>query len=263
MVHNSLTKLTFNINKSDDVVSELNKIFNNDLTIYSYIVFNKGDTYNINIQICENDSCNTICCKDCLLKIRNVLNNNDKVLIFEQPPLDIIVNMFKPYISKLSRKFSSQWLKLEYDDIFQTGMMSMVKLYKQGYYLNKFIIARSFQNDILLQLRHFRNEPIIVSIDTCFNNELSNDNELTYGDIIVDTKDLNEREDKENSEYVKSVFDEMKDIIVDKYGPRTFDKLYNDYSKKHTDNFSRKTMQTLKTYLEKMNINRHSFDKYL
>ena len=55
----------------------------------------------------------------------------------------------------------------------------------------------------------------------------------------------------------------MKDIIVDKYGPRTFEKLYNDYSKKHTDNFSRKTMQTLKTYLEKMNINRHSFDKYL
>ena len=55
----------------------------------------------------------------------------------------------------------------------------------------------------------------------------------------------------------------MKDIIVDKYGPRTFDKLYNDYSKKHTDSFSRKRMQTLKTYLEKMNIKRHSFDKYL
>ena len=30
-----------------------------------------------------------------------------------------------------------------------------------------------------------------------------------------------------------------------------------------TNNFNRKTMQTLKTYLEKMNINRHSFDKYL
>ena len=58
-------------------------------------------------------------------------------------------------------------------------------------------------------------------------------------------------------------YDEMKDIIVDKYGQRTFEKLYNDYSKKHTDNFSRKTMQSLKTYLEKMNIKRHSFDKYL
>ena len=264
MVHNVLTKLTFNINKSNDIVKEVKELFENDLQVYSYIVFNKEKEYSIVFYVCDNDKYNTISCKNCLNNVLNALNteNKNKVLTFEQSSLENIVTMFKPYISKLAKQYSNKWLKLEYDDAFQTGMLILVKLYSQGYYLNKFIIARTFQNEILMQLRKFKNEPIMVSLDASFNND-NNDDDLLYNDIVSDISDIEERDKKENLCYINDVFNELKNIVIKKYGQRTFDKLYRDYSNGHTDIFSRKTMQSLKTYLNKMNINQHSFDKYL
>ena len=264
MVHNVLTKLTFNINKSNNIVEEVKDLFDNDLQVYSYIVFNKEKEYSIVFYVCDNDKYNTISCKNCLNNVLNALNteNKNKVLTFEQSSLENIVTMFKPYISKLAKQYSNKWLKLEYDDAFQTGMLILVKLYSQGYYLNKFIIARTFQNEILMQLRKFKNEPIMVSLDASFNND-NNDDDLLYNDIVSDISDIEERDKKENLCYINDVFNELKNIVIKKYGQRTFDKLYRDYSNGHTDIFSRKTMQSLKTYLNKMNINQHSFDKYL
>ena len=264
MVHNVLTKLTFNINKSNNIVEEVKELFDNDLQVYSYIVLNKEKEYSIVFYVCDNDKYNTISCKNCLNNVLNALNteNKNKVLTFEQSSLENIVTMFKPYISKLAKQYSNKWLKLEYEDAFQTGMLILAKLYSQGYYLNKFIIARTFQNEILMQLRKFKNEPIIVSLDASFNND-NNDDDLLYNDLVSDISDIEERERKENLCYTNDVFNDLKDIVIKKYGQRTFDKLYRDYSNGHTDTYSRHTMQSLKTYLEKMNINRHSFDKYL
>lgn len=264
MVHNVLTKLTFNINKSNNIVEEVKELFDNDLQVYSYIVFNKEKEYSIVFYVCDNDKYNTISCKNCLNNVLNALNTNNKskVLTFEQSSLENIVTMFKPYISKLAKQYSNKWLKLEYEDAFQTGMLILTKLYSQGYYLNKFMIARAFQNEILMQLRKFKNEPIIVSLDASFNDD-NNDDDLLYNDIVSDISDIEERERKENLCYINDVFNELKNIVIKKYGQRTFDKLYRDYSNGHTDIFSRKTMQSLKTYLNKININQHSFDKYL
>lgn len=262
MTHNVITKMTLNVNKQSDYNNILKEMFDTDDYIYSYIVFNKEDKYVVNFYISENEKYNRIKCrnvyKDIVDKIKN--NSGDKILTFGQPDLELMLKMYYPYVVKLSKHHYSKWsTKFEYEDLLQIGFLTMIKLYKQGYYLNKYLIARSFQNEVYIELRKDKNAPIIVNLDDTFCD--AKDSELKYVDIIADTSP-NCEELITNSDYTNKVFSDIKEIIVTRYGPRRFEQLLNDYGNKRTTQDTRLLLRNVKKLLASKQITIETFDKY-
>lgn len=262
MTHNVITKMTLNVNKQSDYNTTLKELFDNDDFIYSYIVFNKEDKYVINFYVSENEKYNTIKCRNVYVDIVNkIKTNNDKIITFGQPDLELMLKMYYPYLVKLSKHHFNRWSsKFEYEDLLQIGFMTVVKLYRQNYYLNKYLIARSFQNEVLIELRKSKNAPPIVNLEDVFGD--ARDGELKYIDVIADESPIAE-ETVSNSDYINKVFLDIKEIIVTKYGNRQFEQLLNDYANKRTTQDSRLMLRNVKKLLAKKEITIQTFNKYL
>lgn len=271
MTYNTLTTSSFKIYKDKDI--EYNKAIVLDLFkdidfIYSYIIKSTLEKNRaaliIKFTISENIKHNTIKSINMLNKIIELLNNDIKtndVVAYEQPNLNIIFKVYNKFIVKIAKKQSLMW-HLEFDDVYQLCALSIIKLHKKNYFLNRYIIDKTCKNDILLSIRKNRNMPIIESLD----NVISNDNidNIRYADIIEDVERRYEFDDKINTEINKEVFNKVKEIIINKFGERKFDKLYKDYTNGHTDSISLTMMYKIRRYMKQRNITMKSLegDKY-
>lgn len=168
-----------------------------------------------------------------------------------------MLELFSPYLIKLSKYHYSRWKTyFDYEDILQEANLVLLTLYRQGYYINKFLLARSVSNAINMKLRKRRNEAETIYLDDVFNGSDS-DKGLTIGDTIEDETQHIE-EDYCNECYNKCLYDKVKEIIVVRYGPRTFDQLLSDYGGQHTTSITRRSMQIIKQYFKQRNITKQT-----
>ena len=183
-----------------------------------------------------------------------------KCICFGQPPIEILVQQYQPMIQKMARRLNANWKQFEYDDLVSVGTMIMVQLYKKGYYLNKSLIWTSFNNEILVQCRKFKYQPITVSIYDKVKSDVKIDSEeLRYGDMIEDESYINEKEQEDEQQLEKYIFEQVKEIVIDKIGQRQWDQLWRDYSKGHASVSSRASMRRLKGYFNELGLTRQDF----
>lgn len=248
------------------VEKTVNDLFQNIDQVYSYFVGRKNDI--IVIKVCQSatDEYNTIdkfLVKDDIITkiIDYIITLSDaKCIAFGQPPLDLIILLYKPMLDKMADKINVQWPRYEHEDLVSIGYYSIVKLYKQGFYLNKALIWTTFNNEVLLENRKRRNEPDFLSLDTSMKRDVKiDDEELTYGDLMKDETYEEEKEQEDEQQLEKYVFDEVKSIIIDKIGQRQWDRLWRDYSKEHTSVATRQCMNRLKGYFKELGLTRQDF----
>ncbi len=261
MTYNTLTTLSFKLYKDNDLTTNQNiieDILNEVDYIYSYII--KSNIENnrviliIKFTISENIKHNTVKSISMCNKIIDLLINDieiNKIIAFEQPTLNIVFQVYNRFIAKIAKQHSDIW-HLEYDDVYQICALSIVKLYNKNYFLNKYIIEKTCRNDVLCSIRKNINKPIIESLDQVIKND--NTEAIRYCDVIEDEKSKYMYEEQINNDAINKMFLEIKQILINKFGERKFDKLFRDYSNGSTDTISRTMMQKVKIYLKKRNI---------
>ena len=274
MADNITNKLVQRISAThtdDEIKSQLHAVLDELETIYSYLIYAKYKEeklvgWQIEYTVSQNDKYNTLQSSVIIDEIFAILKeSNEKkvsnVIGYKQPCLDIQIQLFEPLINKLALKQCQRWHQLEFDDACQICKMTMLNLYRKGYYLHSTLVERCYNNDILMSIRKDKNKPEIVSIDTVVHQDGDN-SPLTIGDMIPDTSAEEEENRKDDEDLVKLVFSQVKEIIIELIGERQFEQLMRDYGNKHTTTWSRKKMQQLKDKFKKMGISWESFNKY-
>lgn len=274
MAENITNKLVqrISVNHTDEEIkSQLHTVLDELETIYSYLIYAKYKAeklvcWQIEYTISQTDKYNTL--HSCIVveEIFAVLKeSNEKkvsnVIGYKQPSLDIQIELFEPLINKLALKQTQRWPQIEYEDACQICRMTMLNLYRKGYYLHPTLVERCYNNDILSSIRKDKNKPEIISIDKVVHHDGDN-TPLTIGDMLPDTQAEEDAEQKDAEEFIQLVFGQVKEIIVELIGERQFEQLMRDYGNKHTTSWSRKKMQQLKDKFKQMGINWESFNRY-
>lgn len=234
--------------------------------IKSHYINNQLSYWQFECEVCTDNTYNTFkkedCIHDTLIAITNDVQDGKYIILFKQPSLEMQIKMYMPYIKKLAQIQSQRWKTLEYDDLYSTCTFVIIKLYKRGYYLNKWLIKKSFENEVLLQLRKFKNVPEILSLEQItFTND--NNEPVKLEDMIEDKQANINIQDEEESQLIHAIFLKVKEIIVTDIGERQFDQLLRDYGNKHTTNWSRKQMQIIKQKFSKDNITKMTFINFM
>jgi hypothetical protein len=114
--------------------------------IYAYFVGRKNDLITIRIHCSTVDEYNTFDKCDVIETILSsiidylVALTKVKCICFGQPPLDLLVELYQPMLVKMAHKIHNQWNMFEIDDIVSMANLTVVKLYRQGYYIHKQLI---------------------------------------------------------------------------------------------------------------------------
>lgn len=255
----------------DEAYSQLDALLANApkicrFVIKSHYTNNKLSYWQFECGVCTDSAYNTFTKEDCihdtLIAIANDKQDGKYIILFKQPPLEMQIKMYIPYIKKLAQIQSQRWKMLEYDDVYSTCMLTCVKLYKRGYYLNKWLIKKSFENDILMLLRKRRHAPEVLSLEQIMYNSDSDD-DVKLEDMLEDKRIEAKIQDEEESQLIHAIFLKVKELIVADIGERQFDQLFRDYGNKHTTNSSRKQMQTIKQRFDKQGITKMTFINFM
>lgn len=266
---NELTCIKQTVKLTDDIYDKITKQLNEIDYIYSYIVYKKykdGEHvgWKIRYNISANSKFNTIDTELLPSKIVTcILNtiNNDKIHVigYEQPDLSLMLRLYNPLIKTLAKEQHDRWQFLEMEDLRQMCRLVICNLYYSKYYLHKHLIARCFNNYVLMHIRNNKDRPTILSLDQTFK---SDDENMRIADIVSDNSMEIEQEEKDCKEIEDTILREMKEIIIDYIGPRQYDQLLREYKNKQTTIWSRKLMQQIKAHLFELGINKKSFTKY-
>ena len=168
------------------------------------------------------------------------------------------MEILEPLIASLAQKESMKWRQLEYDDLYQECYLCLCNLYNKGYFINKKLLARTFDNQILMTMRRHVNDPVIVST----NEIISEDDEVCTIEMILRDIDAEYAEiDKAADEMTKSVYQDVCKLIKEVLGERRGDQLIKSYTTRNTDSYSTSVMLKIRRDLEKLGITRRTFNK--
>lgn len=274
MVENITSKLVQRISANctdEEIKNQLHIILDEVETIYSYLVYarykeEKLVYWQIEYLISQTSEYNTLHKDSIINEIFIILKkSNEKtistVIGYKQPAISLQLKLFDPLINKLALEQTQRWSQIEYEDACQICRLTMVNLYRKGYYLHPRLIRRCYNNDILCFIRKDKNKPEILSIDKVIYHEGDN-TPLTIADTIPDNQAKERAEQKDAEQFVHIVFEQVKEIIIDLIGERQFDQLMRDYGNKHTTSWSCKKMRELRRKFDEMGISWNSFYKY-
>ena len=254
------------------ITSQLEAVLNDIDTIYSYLIYGKYSNkqlvgWKIDYAFSQIDKYNTLICKDLIAEIVETLEKSrydTKYIIgYKQPDIELMLELYHPLIHKLVIEQCNRWSCLEYEDAYSMCQLTALRLYRKGYYIHKSLLRKSFNNDVLMSLRHRKNEHLVSLEQRIKVSANGDDNDVTLADMLPDKNLELQLEQEDTKEIIALIFAEVKDIIVDKIGERQFDQLFRDYGQKHTTSWSRKKMQDIKKLFSKLGITWKSFEKYL
>jgi hypothetical protein len=274
MADNVLMKLTTSIDADTNkgVADMLEQSLEGIDCIYSYIVYAEYDdkdvkSYCVQCNISQTDRYNTLAIKDVIRDVTDIINNYEtmkhkKVIGYGQPDVALMLEAYDPLVNKLASIQNNKWDMYTYEDLCQICRLEILTLYRKGYYIHKRLVEKAFINRLLMNTRHERNKPLCLSFEDVFYKTSSSDSEkLQVADTIPDT-DLIEKEKEEEERIAESlIFEEVKAIIIDLLGPRRWDELLRCYGSNVTTATTRKNMQIIKNYFEKLGLSRKDFNK--
>ena len=259
--------------KSDqDIALEIRQMFQNIGNVNSAVVYGEYDDYRnlkgfrIKYNVSQCEDYNTIRCERFVRYVINELGklspgDEKYVICYMQPPLDMLVKLYKPLVIKLAKEIHQYWQYLDMEDLIAMCNLVICDLYYKGYYVHKSLIRTSYINYVLMHIRKDKRKPTMISLDQEYS-KTDDDDKVTVADMIADTSMVDELEDKYDCEVNSRVLQEVKEIVIDFIGQRQYDQLLREYGNKSTTAWSRKLMTTIKAHLFEMGINVKSFSKY-
>lgn len=253
---NAFNKITKNIPLDTDIVS-LSTILSEIIPdkMYSYLLRKTNTHWNCLFTISAIDKYNSITYDDALSKIAKYFYNKTITGIYEQPSLDIMYEVFLPYMHKLTRQQHLQWQFLEYEDLFQMCCVSLCKLHRKNYYIHRNLLKTTYFRDVLISIRKQRTDFKLISLDTMYGK----DDSLRIEDTLEDISYLKQQDTSEHVDQVLQIFAQVKDLVIDMIGERRYEQLYREYASKNTTNAGRHTMRRLKSKFNNENITMRSF----
>ena len=122
--------------------------------------------------------------------------NENRRLQYVNPPFELWMELFKPYMTRLINITHPRYEKLipERDELVSILYFVIAKLYKKGYYLHNSLIRRSFINELNLECRKLKGYEL-ESLDAPLGCD-DDGEKLTLLDQLVDPT-LSEQEDEE------------------------------------------------------------------
>lgn len=238
--------------------------------IYSYIMYAKYTDkvlsgFIVEYTISPIDAHNTLKTTDIMLEIQERISDilaceqTRYVVSYKQPSIDLQLELFQPYVHKLARKLYTHWNSVyEFEDLLQICNMIMVILYNKGYYINHSLLYRSVVNYILMETRKDRNKPKLLSLERNYTN---NNGDISLEETIADMREIEERIDKEDTEYINQILKEKRDLVIDIIGQRQYDQLLREYGTNTVSLQARQQVHKLKVELDKLGITTRSFYK--
>lgn len=252
------------VQSDEDTVQQIHDMLDGVGKIYSFILYAKYNEsellegYDINYRICDVSKFNTIDIDDVVnLVVKFIKNPKGRFVVgYKQPSLDILIITFDNLIYKLALVQSLRWKRLEFDDLYQMCRLTLCNLYSKGYYIHKSLLAKSFENDVLMEIRKLQYEPNFVSLD---DRVESPDDNLTVKDTIRDTYEETRQYDEDETLIQLCIFEEVRKIVIDMIGQRGFDQLCREYRSKNTTSWSRKVMYDVRKKFESEGLTRKEF----
>ena len=270
MEYNILSKLVQRIDcntSREQMERELHLVLDELGYIYSYIVYNtyKDDVlwgWTIQYMFSQTDEYNTLpaslCVEGILQGIEHYTVKPNNVLCYRQPDIEVMMRVYEPLLRKAAKNTCEKWTGEEYEDALSSAYLVMLRLYRHGYYIHKRLFLRAYNNEILMQLRHKRNEPQMVSLDTVVENE-QND-VTTYANIIPDEQYSIRMQELDLAAAVAST---LKEFLLQYMTEREYDELLRDYGQGHTTNTSRRRMSRIKDKFARLGITYKEFRRRL
>lgn len=198
--------------------------------VYSYLVLpiiKRNEFIGIKIKwtIAQTEKYNTLSVDDAQDTIFVAVNNYDtklrdnKPICFKQPSLELMLLLYQPLMQRLVMAQQLQWPRLEYKDLMQLCSLSMIKLYKKGYYIHKSLLTQTFYNDVLMYLRPYKREPqVVVSLEGLLYDSNEDSKDLD----IIDTIATDDEFDTDDEDIV---WLRVKPILVSIVGERQLQQL--------------------------------------
>lgn len=269
MSNNTLMKVVQKIPRTCDketVYSHLHDVLAEVDSIYSVIVYydKDSDMYTVQYNLSQIDRFNTLHSYDVASAVVKMLeegNMSKKVVGYMQPPIEICLEVFNPLVVKLAKQQRARWRCLEEEDYEQICRLVMIRLHQKNYYLNKRLIEKAFNNEVLMTLRSERNAPVILSFEDTFYTPLSSSSEkLLVADVVEDVSIKEEEERLYVEEAEKAIFNEVKALVIDLIGERQWNELVRAYTNGCTDSWSQKKMHDVKLQIKKLGLSRKDFN---
>lgn len=265
---NQLSKINYKVHPDANVINEAMYAIQETCPykfIYSYIIYTEPDIFfkdinNLRIQlnISSVPLYNTIELKTAVDGIEKICVNElanktgKKVIGYKQPPIEIMLEAYDNLVLKLAKTAAMHWQQLEYEDLCQTCRLVMCNLYNKGYYLNKSLVEKSFNNAVLCSIRKDKMKPIIISFESLLDNK--DDSNLSIKDTLINQDLENENYDKENDNWNIDILKELQIVLGALITQRQLDQLLREYSTKNVTPLSAKKIQTIKHYLARNKI---------
>lgn len=194
--------------------------------IYSFFV-RRNEQYELIYYVSNEDRYNTLQVTDVLSMLSNLSTKTTGIICFGQPSIEVIVEVFDPYMTKIASDIKKKFPSYEFDDLLQECRLCAVTLYNKGYYLNKSLIFSSFRNQIVDDLRRhgkLKHDCEILSLQDVVISGITNE-AFTWQDVIEDPEFVNEYEQKMHALSINDMYDEVKQYIVQSMGERGFEQL--------------------------------------
>ena len=267
ILFNGSIRVPFGKNRNE-ILAILREGFDEQDVLYSYLVkrLSTEARFVVTYMISQTDRYNTIKVEEAADEISLTLatdTGTKKIICYRQPPIDILIEVLEPLVRKLVKIQQAHWQHLEYDDLRQMCYLTICELKEKGYYVHKSLINHCFNNAVLMSLRPEKDRPPIVSIYDKYYGAEGDLEKLMIGDTIVDESYELDEEETERLDFLRWTFEEIKRELIKLLGPRQFDQLFRDYSRKHTTSQTCKMMQKVKRHFADKGITMEDFiNKY-
>lgn len=268
MAYNALTRVTITAPDATSMEQSLRPLLDKYTYAYMFIVYYKNNTYKAVISISSVDTNNTyglasfIWSITCNIAKHEALSddnkNKERIVYFVQPPLNITLVSYDPLCRKLAYTMSKRWSCFTYDDLLQDCRLCICDLYNRGYYVNNWLIQRTFVNKCLQWIRKHKASFSDVSMNTVINT-YKNENTITYNDVLEDKQTSETFDNIETDSLKQYMYQCIKDFIVENIGQRGYEQLLRDYGNKTTTNWSRLTVRDIKRKMKRQGITKNTF----
>ena len=277
MARNDLINVRIDLQKDmseEQMRDTLHKMLHRFTYIYSYIIYDKDNVYRAVVLVSQTLPYNTLHVDNVIDNMINFICNehdptlqlSQNVIGYEQPPLEILLETYKPLIYKLSLQQYHMWPQVELEDLIQMCNLRICVLYQQGYYIHKNLLSRSFANAVLMFLRPEKYKPQTVSLDEISKGK-DDETSVNIAETIEDehaNEEMNEVLDEvDGITFEDLVNQECKQIVLEFISPRTYDQWMIEYNTKTVSRQTASQVNALKSKLKMLGISRKNIADYL
>lgn len=277
MARNDLINVRIDLQKDmpeEQMRDTLHKMLHRFTYIYSYIIYDKDNVYRAVVLVSQTLPYNTLHVDNVIDNVINFICNehdptlqlSQNVIGYEQPPLEILLETYKPLIYKLSLQQYHMWPQVELEDLIQMCNLRICVLYQQGYYIHKNLLSRSFANAVLMFLRPEKYKPQTVSLDEISKGK-DDETSVNIAETIEDehaNEEMNEVLDEvDGITFEDLVNQECKQIVLEFISSRTYDQWMIEYNTKTVSRQTASQVNALKSKLKMLGISRKNIADYL